>query len=70
NVMIAGRAQRFGEQIKVLAKKHKVRYLGQYGKAIINHTDSFDDVGIENKLDELADAIELLNKRWEEFNAK
>ncbi len=70
DVMIINDVKRFGELIETLAKKHKIRHLHQYGKNIAACADNFDTAGIEAKLDELADGIELLNQKWEEFNEK
>ena len=70
NVMIVNDVKRFGEQIEALAEKHKIIPLCQYGKNFVTYADNFDTAGIEDEFDKLADAIELLNKRWEEFNAK
>ncbi len=69
-VMIMSDVKRFGEKIEALAEKHKIEPLRQYGKNIVTYTDKFDTVGIENKLDELANEIKRLNKIWEKFDAR
>ncbi|MCP4216694.1 MAG: GAF domain-containing protein [bacterium] len=65
DVMIMDRVETFGERLKTLADTHRVESFRNFGVNFKTLAENFDIVAIENEVDELAEGIEQLLKRWE-----